>query len=360
MDPSVLLAASTLATLAAAAGYLQRIQSTETTAAWETAAARLRGRYLAPSGPWYRKGSRAIVAIVKGVEVRIGHRGNPMPTAEPFRSCTWAVAQAPCPPELRLLVGDTAPPHSLSIPVAGRDLFPDHPAFGQARRILATDEDLARRWLNRPLRAALLQRGGRRWILEGGTLTVECADMETTVEGVCELATTTALMARRGRALGRAWAKLAARLGGTSRNGDPWPHAARITLADGVEVSVVRAAKLGESATRVRTSRAATAQDTWTLRRNERHRPEDDAHARVDLGDALPGYSGWSRDPRRAARRFDAATATRIRALRPRDIDATREVLTIDLPGLVLEAARIESAVDLARELRTGASAAYR
>ena len=363
MDPaSILLAIGAIGGTAVAAiagaAHLQGKVNEVADAAWRATARELDGRYLPPDGPWYRRTSRVITATIEGVSVKVDHYDES--TGDSAVTYTRAVARAPAASGFKLSVQEAGLLTALGSAVGLQRVRYDDPAFDAARVVRASDEDLARHWVNRRLRAALRLCKGCVWKLESDALTLRHTGLVKDAKVLVHLATTTAGMARRGKALGRAWAGVGEALGARPGRTRRWPDEARIELDDGTVVEIERGALLGASSTRTSAPRSASANDTWSLRLRTAHDGGDDAGEPVDLGDAFPEHALWSSDPLRATRRFDGATIARIREIDPRAIEATAEAVTIDLPGLVLDAKRIEAAVSLVRDLRTGMGSAYR
>jgi hypothetical protein len=362
-DPVTLLAAlvasgSAVAGIVAGVTRWQRRATEAASAAWAAAAAELQARYVPPGGPWYNRTDRRIEASVDGVDVVLDHYDDG--SGDSSQVYTRAVAAAPSAAGFRLTVQDAGILSTLTSAVGARDVEYDDPVFDKARVVRSSDDDLARHWINRRLRVALLRPGSRVWILEHDVLTVRHAGLETRSRELCELAHTTASLARRGVELGRAWGSLGRSLGGRASGTEYWPDDARLELEDGLVVTMERAPKRGASNTVVRAPRASSARDTWTLVTRHERRKQAPAGEPIDLGAALPDHALWSVEPQRAVARFDAATTARIREVAPRLIEASAQTLTIALPWLVLERATLASAIELARDLRTGVGSAYR
>lgn len=365
MDPASLLllggAASTaLAAMIAGLRHLNNQAEAKATAAWRAVAADLDARYLPPGGPWYRRTSRVIEARIDNVSVKLDHydesSGNSSVTY------TRAVATAPSPTAFELTVQDAGLMTALGSVIGKQRVLYDDRTFDAERVVRSSDEDLARHWINRRLRLALVLCKDCYWKLESDSLTLRHTGLASDRQALLHLAKTTAELAKRGRLLSYAWRRLGAALGGKVSGGRYWPEDARIELADGTVVEIDRAALLGASSTRVRTPRGGNATDRWTLRVREEPGREAPAAAGepLEIGAVLPEWTVRSATPERAARRFDEATVARIREVEPRSIEVSADEVRIDLAGLVLERPRLEAALALARDLRTGLGSAYR
>jgi hypothetical protein len=362
-DPGTILLAivaggSAFAGIIATAARWQRKAEDTANASWLAAAAELEGRYVPLGGPWYNRTGRRIEASVDGVDVTVDHFEEG--AGETSQTYTRAVAAAPSAEGFRLTVHDAGIVSALGTAVGAQDVEYDDPPFDKARVVRTSDEDLARHWINRRLRVALLRAGARVWKIEHGVLTVRQTGMVTRSDQLCELARTAGGLAARGAALGREWGTLGRSLGGRARGTKRWPDGARLELEDGVVVTLSRGRKRDSSNTLVQAPRAANARDTWTVTGRHLRRKQQPVGEELELGQALPDHSVWSAEPQRAAGRFDAATTARIRELAPKEMEASAQTLTIALPGLVLDRATLQSAIELARDLRAGLGSAYR
>ena len=322
---------------------------------WTKAARLVEGEFEPPSGPWYRRSTMTIKARLHDVGVLVDHytvtAGN---VSQTFTRCR---ARALGASGMKLKVKKSGVTSGLGRSLGFQDLATGDTPFDERFVVKASDEDLARAWLDGPARDALMSLQHYQLELKGGELKGIRANVEKDPAALVQAINAVAALAAGGRRILLRWRDLTEAL-----EGELVTEVAAWTPDAGVKVEVRRRgaqvvvdALWGEGRkarllTRVRCHLVASTAERFSITRGS---SADRELQRVELPpDQLPEqYMAGSEQPEQTARRLDPQLCRRLADLGPAAVSAEGQTVTVLLEGLEMDAGVISRAADLALDL---------
>jgi hypothetical protein len=235
-----------------------------------------------------------------------------------------------------------------------QDVVVGHRQFDERFVVKASDEDLARAWLEPGVMQPLSKLVSWSHHLEGGRL---ASTRDGIVEGVDELVRivrTAARLAGRGSVLLAEWDGVAQALGGVLR-GALWrdPEAA-ITVGSPASPTLIELVRVDlpngnpRLVTRVRAQRGGGSGERFVA---APHDQLTEAHGEVVPAENAGGLELRSSDPGSTATRFDGERRQALDALRPLAVVGTETEVAILFAGVMFDTERLRAATVIAHQL---------
>jgi hypothetical protein len=316
--------------------------------AWEAAAARVSGGFQRQVGPWYNR-VRNIDARAEGVAVLVDHYT--VSTGKSSQTFTRLRATAPHAGALRLKVSPRHLLSGLGRALGFQDVTTGDGPFDEAFVVKASDEQLARSWLTPAVREAIAQSVKYGFSIKDGELTVQLGELDTDADRLTAAIGATAVLAGTGQRLVDRWEQFAtSQEGALSKGAD---GGVRIEI-DQRSVPLRIDASVDEKAGTVTRIRARVLDADAERYELAREWEALDSELRPIPAEQLelPGhFVVASSAPEQTARRLSSAVRDRLPALAPLRVESDGEDVTVVLPGIETDEARLQDAVDLASAL---------
>jgi hypothetical protein len=323
--------------------YQQRID-----AVWATAAQGLGAQFNRRFGPWYHR-VRRIDARVEGVDVAVDHYT--VSTGKSSQTFTRLQADVVFPGKLRLRVFPKHALSGLSKALGFQDVATGDADFDERFVVKANDEAMARSWLTPRVRQAIARAAKYSFSIKDGKLSAQRSGLETDADVLQAAVRATAEVAGSGSRLLARWERFARVEEGVLGAGQGRP---RIELDErGVPLRIDTAddGSDGGTVTRVRARVMDPDAERYELRQDAGYSDP----TLIEMADAtaeLPGrFAVASSEPAQTARRIDDGVKRNLAVLAPLRIESDGEEVTVVLPGMESDEARLREAVEVATAL---------
>jgi hypothetical protein len=343
----------------------------KTRRAWEEAARTLGARFDPIGGPWYRRTPAQIQAELDGTRVLVDHFT--VSTGKTSTTYTRARGYGAEPGALRISVVPERGLAALGKTLGAQDIELGDAAFDEHFVVKSSDEPFARAWLAGEFVA--YARGAPRYsfsVKEGKTV-AQTVGLEQDPAVLAAVARATAALAGGGARLLARWRACAEELGATlEARGDGWaPDESTVLRADvggvpviidGISLSEGLLMKSARVLTRVRAIRlsACPPEERWAAYRGKRPPAAEELTPIAPL-DGMEGWEWRAADAERTRARFGPALRLRAAALGPEVVSADERAVTLLVPGVETDAARLREAAEVVAALAArGPDAPYR